>query len=285
MDELESWVRTASPRIWERRPSDPDALRPTIGTGRRPLGSHGTARASDSPLIVELDAVTSWHATVDRVPVIGPGPETGSLGITGDADHVRSLLARIIVEAAMLHPPTQLRIWVAAVAPGWEWCRWLPHVAGGGPSSDAAEASALLAAAAREVRESGSGPLDTLHLIVVPEASRRVDVAALESLSGAHSWSSAARTVETCRAAWRSCSTSTVMAAESVVGHYGDAPLGDVFVDGIGEDRAERMAIALGRLGGRTGKSAPSGLVELLGLGSATTPDVLGAWRPPPSDR
>jgi hypothetical protein len=43
-DELETWVATSSPRIWERRPSDPDVLRPTIGTGGVRPGSRSNDR-------------------------------------------------------------------------------------------------------------------------------------------------------------------------------------------------------------------------------------------------
>jgi S-DNA-T family DNA segregation ATPase FtsK/SpoIIIE len=71
----------------------------------------------------------------------------------------------------------------------------------------------------------------------------------------------------------------------TIIGDYPDGPLGVIEVSGIGEQQAERIAIALGRLGGRAAKAAPSGLVELLGLGTATDPNVLGAWQQPPSDR
>ena len=70
-----------------------------------------------------------------------------------------------------------------------------------------------------------------------------------------------------------------------MIGNYPDGPIGEIAIGGIDDERAERLAIALGRLGGQARKAAPSGLVELLGLGSATKPDVIGSWRQPPSDR
>ena len=70
-----------------------------------------------------------------------------------------------------------------------------------------------------------------------------------------------------------------------MIGNYPDGPIGEIAIGGIDDERAERLAIALGRLGGRARKAAPSGLVELLGLGSAIKPDVIGSWRQPPSDR
>ncbi len=284
VEELEMWVATSSPRIWERRPSDPDALHPTIGTGRRAARIEiERQRGSGSPLSVELDMITARHSQLERVPVLGPGPETGSLGVSGDAERVRSLIARIIVEAAVLHPPNQLRIWVAATAPGWEWCRWLPHVAGSGPSREVSE---LLAAATREILERGSGSSDMLHLIVVPEPSRRLDIEGLQALPRGRCLlvvgSPERRDLPSGLAVVLDV---TGRGHGTVIGHYADAPIGDIEVAGLGEQQAERLAIALGRLGGRGTNAAPTGLVELLGLGSATHPDVLGAWQKPPADR
>ena len=283
VDELEAWVAASSPRIWERRPSDPDALRPTIGIGRRATRIElERPRGSDSPLIAELHNAIARHADIERVPVVGPGPETGSFGVSGDSERVRSLIARVIVEAAVLHPPNQLRIWVAAVGPGWEWCRWLPHVPAGGLSSDASEASDVLASVAREILENG----DMLHLIVVPEPSRRLDI-------GSHRLTQRGRSLLVVGSPdQRDLPSGLAVVLDvndrgggTLIGHFADAPLGDIEVSGIPEPQAERLAIALGRLGGRTANAAPSGLVELLGLGSATHPNVLAAWQQPPTDR
>jgi S-DNA-T family DNA segregation ATPase FtsK/SpoIIIE len=287
VEELESWVSTSSPRIWERRPSDPDAVRPTIGTGTRATRIEiERPRGSDSPLASELDAVTSRHADLQRVPVIGPGPDTGSLGISGDEDRVRRLITRIVIEAAVLHPPNQLRIWIASTSPGWEWCNWLPHIAGGGPSADVAEASDLLAAAAREILERRAGSTDTLHLIVVPEPSRRLDIEG-------HRVAARGRDLLVVGSPDRRDLPSGLAVVLDVdargdgtlIGHYPDAPIGKIEVGGVGEQQAERLSIALGRLGGRARTAAPTGLVELLGLGTATNPNVLGAWQQPPADR
>ena len=212
---MEAWVADASPRIWERRPSDIDALHPTVGIGR-----HATRieverqRGNDSPHAGELDQVIGRHSQLDNVPITGPGPDIGSFGATGDAERIRSLIARIVVEAAILHSPKQLRIWVAATSPGWEWCRWLPHVAGERPSHDVAGAAEMLAAAARDIGDSAG--TDVLHLVVVPETSRRLDVDArsLVSRADAHCWSSEVLNGAICRAGSASSSTSTGPAAE-----------------------------------------------------------------------
>ena len=123
-----------------------DRATPTRSTRPSASGRRATRieverqRGNDSPHAGELDQVIGRHSQLDNVPITGPGPDIGSFGATGDLERIRSLIARIVVEAAVLHPPKQLRIWVAATSPGWEWCRWLPHVAGERPSHDVAGA-------------------------------------------------------------------------------------------------------------------------------------------------
>ncbi|MET0458865.1 MAG: FtsK/SpoIIIE domain-containing protein [Ilumatobacteraceae bacterium] len=281
IDELDEWLTVSSSRLWERRPTDPDALRPTLGIGRRTTRIEvERSRTTDSPLSGELDAVLARHAELDRVPVVGPGHQTGSLGVTGDQGRVRALLARVVVEAAALHPPSQLQIWVAGASRGWNWCRWLPHVPAGGVSTDPAEAALVLTAAVRAVDETGP---ETLHLVVVPETSRRVDIGALQEATGG-------RLLLVVGGGDRRDLPSGLAVVVDIdergrgdlTGHFPDAPVGAFDVGGIGDDRAELLAIALGRLGGASRDVAPSGLVELLELGSAASVDVAGSWRAPP---
>lgn len=287
VDELEQWLAESSPRIWERRPQDADALQPMIGIGRRRTRiTEEHRRTTDSPLVVELDAVMHKHGVLERVPVTGPGPHSGSFGVTGPPDRTRSLLARIIVEAAVLHAPNELRIWVAATGSGWEWCRWLPHLEGGEPTSEPVAAAALLARASRALVESGPSTDGLLHLIVVPEMSGRLDVDVIRpGPLGRALWVVGSRDRRELPNGLAVVLDIDERGIGSTIGHYPESSLGEVEVEGIDEERAERLAIRLGRLGGSTQRAAPSGLVELLGLGSATSPDVLGAWRAPDTQR
>ncbi len=278
VDTLESWVANFSPRIWERRPTDADALRPTIGIGRQQTRIEFERTShTDSPLAGELADVTARHAQLEGVPVVGPDPGSGSLGVSGRLELVNALLARIVIEAAVLHPPNQLRIWIAASAPGWEWCKWLPHVANGGASGTASEAAALVAAVAKEL--TGRDSADALHLIIVPDADRRIDVDVFAGLPHR-------RHLLVVGSADRRdlpSGLATVLevgdgGTSVIIGTYPDAPIGGIDVGGISSEQAERIAVSLGRLGGRTRRAAPSGLVELLGLGTATQPDVIGSW-------
>ena len=284
VETLEAWLSTSSSRIWERRPTDEDALRPTIGIGRRStrIAVERTTR-TDSPHAAELSEVIARHAHLDRVPVGGPGPQDGSLGVCGPSDTVNSLLARIIIEAAMLHPPNQLAIWVAASAPGWEWCRWLPHVTGGGVSQDPSQASALVAMVSREQGGRDASGAGMLHLVVVPNASRQSADAFRGSAHGSQLLVVGSSDQRVLPSGLTAVLQIDSHGRGSVIGSYRDAPEGDIDVCGISDEQAERLAVSLGRLGGRGGRSGPSGLVELLGLGTATQPDVIGAWKQPPS--
>lgn len=286
VDEMEEWLRQASPRLWERRPRDGDALLPTIGVGRRRSRVTTDGRVhTDSPFAGELDAVIERHSVLDDVPVTGPGPAVGSYGIIGDAGRTSSLIARIIIEAAVLLPPTQLRIWVAAVDNDWEWCRWLPHTHGtSGPTSHPDDASGLLADAARSAIEEGGA--DILHLIVTPTASARLDVEPVRAaLRGRVLWIAGGSDQRDLPNGLAVVLDIGPDGLGSSIGAYPDDPIGTVAVDGIDEQRAERLAVLLGRIGATSKRSAPAGLVELLGLGSAASPDIAGSWMTPPTDQ
>ena len=54
---------------------------------------------------------------------------------------------------------------------------------------------------------------------------------------------------------------------------------------GSNAGRAERLSVMLGRLGGSSRSVAPTGLVELLGFGSAVSPDVERSWSEPATER
>jgi len=288
-DELEQWMRHRSPRVWERRPEHLDALRPTLGIGA--LAARLDIEPSsptDSPLAGERDAVLANHQWLHQVPILGPGPAEGSLGLTGAPELVRQLTQRIVVEAAVLHPPHQLRIWVASTDPNWDWCRWLPHIAGGGPSRDLASAGQLLAELAAELADRsdtpfGHAPAEVLHLLVVPGSTRRLDLEVLRALRG--------RGLAVIAAADRAqlpngLAVLVDVAADrqgAVLGAYPGAPSGDITVAGISDRAAERFAVALGRLTGAGAVRRPSGLLELLRLGPLDQLDVEQVWRRGPA--
>jgi len=110
-------------RLWERRRTDPDYLLLRVGT-------------ADLPSAVEvIDPEKDEHRRtvvppVPDVPLTIPLPERKVVGLAGPADSCRAAGRWLVAQAATLHSPNDLRIYVLTDAAGktsWEWVRWLPH--------------------------------------------------------------------------------------------------------------------------------------------------------------
>lgn len=287
--ELDEWIRHRSPRVWERRPEHLDALRPTLGTGKlEVLVDVAPSPPTDSPLATELDAVLARHRWLSGVPVSGPGPSEGSLGLAGAPDPVRQLTQRIVVEAAVLHPPHQLKIWVASTDRSWEWCRWLPHIAGDGPSRDVNGAARLLAELTAELGQradhGAAPPADLLHLLIVPGSFRRLslDVLGVLRARGLAVITAVERTeLPNGLAVLVDVGTSR---GATVTGDYPGAPIGPIEVAGISDRAAEQLAVGLGRLTGSAAPRRRTGLLDLLGLAPLAQLDVERAWLRGPAE-
>ncbi|MCW2670464.1 MAG: putative cell division-related protein, partial [Frankiales bacterium] len=107
------------PRLWERRRSDDDALLVRVGTGSQQPRSYRLTSGTAAPL--------------SGVPLTVPLREIGVLGVAGAQ---RRALARwLVAQAAVLHSPRDLSVWLLVDPPGepseadWGWLRWLPHSA------------------------------------------------------------------------------------------------------------------------------------------------------------
>ncbi|AXI81272.1 FtsK/SpoIIIE domain-containing protein [Peterkaempfera bronchialis] len=110
-----------SERLWERRWQDPDFLDVRVGTADLP-----------SSLTVEDPALDEHRRTtvpwLTQVPVRVPLRSAGVAGIAGAG--AANLAGWTVAQAAALHSPADLRIYVLAGTEGeadWSWVRWLPH--------------------------------------------------------------------------------------------------------------------------------------------------------------
>ncbi len=59
-----------------------------------------------------------------------PLPQRGVLGVAGPGDAPRAVGRWLVAQAATLHSPNDLQIWILtdnSGQPVWEWARWLPH--------------------------------------------------------------------------------------------------------------------------------------------------------------
>jgi DNA segregation ATPase FtsK/SpoIIIE, S-DNA-T family len=170
-------------RLWERRGTDPDYLLLRVGT-------------ADLPVTVELagaDQVSCRTRVVRSVPdapVTIPLAECGVLGVAGPADPARALGRWLVAQAAVLHGPNDLRIYLLTDASGrasWEWVRWLPHCRpgpggscvaqlGNDAESVAARIAELLAIieARRGIRDAHRGAGPAAGIVVVLDGSRKL---------------------------------------------------------------------------------------------------------------
>lgn len=125
-------VRQLSSEIWNRRPSDSDYLHLRVGTADQPrqtvvvmpTAGSSTLRSEALARVEPLDAVPS-------VPVLVNLARLRSVALVGTSDRVDGLGRWLVLQAAILHSPAELRI-MAAIGPArlgsWDWLKWLPHV-------------------------------------------------------------------------------------------------------------------------------------------------------------
>ncbi len=105
--------------LWQRRTGDDDWLRFRLGRSTRAasVGLNGPAPAD------------GWRPPQLADAPIGAGLDGGALGVAGPASDAGRVLDWLLVQAAVLHGPDELRI--AVLAPGSRdllWTRWLPHL-------------------------------------------------------------------------------------------------------------------------------------------------------------
>jgi len=114
-------------RLWERRLTDPDALRLRIGVADLPadieLLPRGSVPEGAPPLVPPL---------VRDVPVPLAMPELGVVGVAGPRERALTTVRWMVAQAAVLHSPRDLSMVVLSSAPdaerAWGWAHWLPHL-------------------------------------------------------------------------------------------------------------------------------------------------------------
>ncbi|MCM3884665.1 FtsK/SpoIIIE domain-containing protein [Frankia sp. R82] len=116
---IAAWRRDE--RLWQRRRDDPDYLHLRLGIATQPS-------------TVEIVAATAGERPVRlraELPALLELATLGVAGLAGADPAVRALACWLVVQAAVLHSPADLAIWIltstADVAPAWSWIRWLPH--------------------------------------------------------------------------------------------------------------------------------------------------------------
>ncbi|AWZ15949.1 FtsK/SpoIIIE domain-containing protein [Streptomyces sp. ICC1] len=110
-------------RLWERRRTDPDHLLIRVGTGRLP-----SVVVLDDPQRDEHRRKVTWD--IEDAPVALPLATLGVIGMAGPGDSPQALGRWAVAQAATLHGPMDVQVYVltdATAEKGWDWLRWLPH--------------------------------------------------------------------------------------------------------------------------------------------------------------
>lgn len=129
--ELYRRALTASSRLWERHPADPDFLALRLGIG-----------AMERALVVDQTIAEASYLSEDQstwqlqdVPVTVSLPRDGALGVVGPPHPTRAAAAWLVAQAAVQSGPADLAIAVLVdpddveACRAWSWARWLPHTA------------------------------------------------------------------------------------------------------------------------------------------------------------
>ncbi len=117
-------------RLWERRLTDPDALRVRVGLAELP-SRHRIEVEPGGPVTLRtrVDRLPQTYATIDGVPATLDLGRPGGLRLRGPLERTRPIAAALVAQLVGLNPPDQLGLVLHgdAITP-WDWLKWLPHV-------------------------------------------------------------------------------------------------------------------------------------------------------------
>ncbi len=291
--EVDRWISERSRRLWERRPADTDFLRLRVGLGTRRalIESDDQASTGDSPLQADVRAVLDRHRFIEHVPVLLPPPGRAPVvGVVGSRRDVLEVCSWLLIQAATLHSPAELKMLIPAVNQDWMWARWLPHLeAADGVDltwneTDAGVLARKLAAAVGD----GDGPTG-LARSRVPQRLVIVPHGASDLLADVMVRDSNGETLYLVLADYASDLPNRIDAVLTVNGETAtiegpddDGLVGAVSVDRMSHEAAGAAARVLGRYeDARKPPRAASGqlgLLDLLGIGGPEDVDVGALW-------
>jgi len=126
------------PRMWERRPGDPDFLDVRVGVGVQQAGDAAVSlQWPEIPIAEELEPVTgaalrdfiveqSTLRGIGKVVSLRSQPGFSVLG--AEVDELHRLIRALCCALAVYHSPAELKILVVSRRPDrWRWLAWLPH--------------------------------------------------------------------------------------------------------------------------------------------------------------
>lgn len=126
------------PRMWERRPADPDFLDVRLGVGIQQAGEAAVSlQWPEVPIAEELDPVTGaalrdFMLEQNKIRGIGKvlnlRSRPGFAIIGADRSELHALARALACSLATQHSPAELKIMVVTRHPHqWDWLVWFPH--------------------------------------------------------------------------------------------------------------------------------------------------------------
>ncbi|SDP38596.1 DNA segregation ATPase FtsK/SpoIIIE, S-DNA-T family [Pedococcus dokdonensis] len=274
--ELATWVATQGPRLWERRLGDEDFLRIRLGTGARARAAKvtgtGARRPASGRYADELAACRHLHSATPDVPIITPS--AGVVGLAGPRTVITAMTASAVLEAAILHAPSALKVVVVGAGPDWGWVRWLPHVSRASArllATGAVDAGDL--GTALRVESGGSGAAQPKVLLVVGQGGSQ-HAAVIDAIRAVSSQGGLVLVMDDearslppeCQVVCRAAASLHVVAE----GLWEDGPIGPFIASSVDPETAGRIAVGLGRLrdprSQAAGGAGSRGVLELSGL-------------------
>ena len=133
--EVVAAARSLDPLLWSVRPEHTSFLQLRVGTGAAPsrttlaMPPRGKAVAE---LWEQLEDVQNRYADTPDVPLLVQWREVGAVGVAGTGEAGVEVARSLVAQALCLHSPAELvltGIVPPSAAAGWDWLKWMPHVA------------------------------------------------------------------------------------------------------------------------------------------------------------
>ncbi|MCZ4078133.1 type VII secretion protein EccCa [Rhodococcus sp. H36-A4] len=130
------WSYAGTPRMWERRISDPDFCHVRIGRGDQRLATRlvppetGPVEELEPVSAVSLRRFVRAHSVVGGLPTAVSLRGFAAISVSGDRDSSRAMVRSMVAALCMFHDPDQLRLAVVCgpdTVAFWDWTKWLPH--------------------------------------------------------------------------------------------------------------------------------------------------------------
>lgn len=123
---LTRWAAEANPRLWERRSGHPAFAELAVGTGE--VRWQPQLQGSDPP--EEAEEALERLGWLRRVPITVSFAPGRVLGLAGPRPYVLAMARAVLLQAAVLHGPSDLALAAMVSAEGagdWDWVKWFPH--------------------------------------------------------------------------------------------------------------------------------------------------------------